>query len=179
MISARSAGLAGGLAFVLSVLACLLLLTPARSARIPDGQNLFNGYTLGASLSQYPELRVIKTWETDFVKEVGLYEHPAEEISLNGVTFQKVRYRFADRLLESIELMYQGRDSRDKLLQWVEERYGRLSPVERKMISQVEWHGDQMAITLSYDYSSKVGTLFVISPELHHRVHESIGSLPD
>ncbi|TAL08555.1 MAG: hypothetical protein EPO02_12575 [Nitrospirae bacterium] len=179
MSPGRASGLAGSVAFVLCVLASVLLLAPARSARIPDGQNVFNGYAMGGPLSRYPALQKVKSWTTEFVKEVGLYENPGEETVLNGVSFGKARYRFADGQLESIDLTYTGRENRDKLMRWLEERYGKLIPAERKMVTQVEWHGDVMAITLSYNHAANKGTLFVASPELHHRIHKSIASMTD
>jgi len=166
-------------AFVLGVLAGGLPTAPADSAQLKDNQNVFNGYVMGAPPSRYPELRKLESWSAEFVKEVGLYENPGEATVLNGVSFRKVRYRFADQQLESIELIYEGRASWDKLLLWLEDRYGKLSPVERRMVSQVEWHGDAMTISLSYNHDSKLGVLFVASPELHHRLHESAASMPD
>ena len=88
----------------------------AEAGRIPDDPIVFNGYSLEAPLSSYPSLKLIEAWNADFVREVGLYEKPRETLSLNGVSFTKIRYRFADQQLESIQLTYAGRDNRDKLL---------------------------------------------------------------
>jgi hypothetical protein len=166
-------------AFALCTLAAGLCLRQAGAAQIQDDQNAFNGYVMQAPLSQYPSLKVLKTWSAEFTKEVGLYENPGEMLTVNGVSLQRVRYRFADQQLESILLVYEGRDNRDKLLRWLEEHYAKLTPYERKMINQVEWHGNLMAITLSYDSGSKQGALWFISPELNHKLRESIASMPD
>ena len=64
-------------------------------------------------------------------------------------------------------------------MQWIEEHYGKVSRAERKMINQVEWHGDLLAITLSYDTSTKEGHLWFISPPLHRLVNEGTGAMPD
>ena len=166
-------------ALALCVLAGGLPVAPAGAAEIKDNQNVFNGYAMGVPLSRYPALQKLKSWSAEFVKEVGLYENPGESPVLNGVSYRKVRYRFADQQLESIEMTYEGRANRDNLLRWLEEQFGKLSPVEHRMVSQVEWPGDAIAITLSYNHDSKRGTLFIASPELHSRIHESIASLPD
>ena len=86
----------------------------AGAAPLKDDQNAFNGYVMEAPLSQYPTLRVLRTWSAEFVNEVGEYEQPGEALTLNGVSVLKVRYRFADRRLESVQLVYEGRESRDR-----------------------------------------------------------------
>lgn len=152
----------------------VLVMFPATSPAvvIPENLNAFQGYVLETPVSQYPSLKLIKNWSTDFV-EVSLYENPEEQLTLNGVTFKQARYRFADGQLESIQLSYEGRENRDKLLQWLEEHYAKITPAERRMIPQVEWHGDKLSVTLSYEYSSKQGHLWFISPALQHKVNQT------
>lgn len=154
-------------------------LAPAWAAGIKDDRNAFNGYVMQAPLSQYPAMKVLKTWSAEFVKEVGTYENPGEVLTVNGVTFLKVRYRFADQRLESIMLVYEGRDNREKLRQWLEAQYGPLTSSERRMVNQVEWQGGAMAITLSYNFTSKQGTLWFVAPALNRLLQESIASMPD
>ena len=151
----------------------------ADAAKLADDMNAFDGFVMKAPLSQYPSLKPLKTTSAEFVREIGIYEHSAQPITVNGVSFLKVRCRFADRRLESIELIYEGRENRQKLLQWLEEHYGKLSPMERKIVNQIEWYGELMTITLSYDSDTKQGTLWFISPELHALLHESTASMPD
>ena len=93
--------------------------------------------------------------------------------SLNGVTLSRIRYRFVDDQLESIVLSYEGRESRDKLMQWVEEHYGKVSPAERRMLSQVEWLGEKTEVTLSYNHSKKEGTLLFISSAIRYRLFDT------
>lgn len=161
-------------AVVLSV--CAL---EAGAAQLQSDQNAFNGHVMQAPLSQYPSLKALKIWSAEFVKEVGEYENPGEVLTVNGVAFLTVRYRFADQRLESIQLVYEGRDNREKLVQWLEAQYGKLTSAERKMVNQVEWQGQTMTITLSYDFISKRGALWFVSPELNHLLHHSIYSMPD
>jgi hypothetical protein len=149
------------------------------AAQIRDDQNAFHGYVMQSPLSQYPSLKVLKIRSAEFVKEVGEYENPGEVLAVNDVTFLRVRYRFADRRLESIQLVYEGRDNRERLVQWLEAQYGKLTSSERKMVNQVEWQGHAMTITLSYNFTYKRGTLWFVSPELNHLLHNSIASLPD
>ena len=76
-------------------------------------------------------------------------------------------------------LTYEGCENRDKLIRWLEEQYGKLGPGERKMLRQVEWHGERMTIALTYDIGTGGGSLLFISPALNHLLNESIASLPD
>lgn len=177
----HSTGIGGSASVGISL--CAMVVSPwmvtAEAGRIPDDPNAFNGYILEASLSSYPSLKLIEVWNADFVREVGLYEKPGETLSLNGVSFTKIRYRFADQQLESIQLTYAGRDNRDKLLRWVEEQYGKLPQAERRVLPQVMWYGNRMAISLSYNPGSKQGFLFFFSPALNHMVNKNINDMPD
>ena len=78
-------------AFALCVLAGGLSSVPAGAAPLKDDQNAFNGYVMEAPLSQYPTLRVLKTWSAEFVNEVGEYEQPGEALTLNGVSRSEER----------------------------------------------------------------------------------------
>jgi len=158
---------------VLSLLMVSVCLDRAGAGQISTESNVFNGYQLTTPLSDYPSFKLIETWSGDFVQEVSLYENPAEACTLNGVSFLKVRYRFADGRLESIHLVYEGLDNRAKLIEWLEEHYGKLPSAERRTIPQVLWNGDQMDITLSYSKHSKRGMLWFTSPALHDMVNKS------
>jgi hypothetical protein len=167
------------LLMVLGCVTCGLWLSPIEAATLGDEQDAFNGYVIAAPVTEYPSLKRLSTRSAEFVKEVGEYENPGEALTLNGVAFLKVRYRFADQQLESIQLVYEGRDNRDKLVQWLEAQYGTLTSYERKMVNQVQWRGNKMAIALSYNPHHKQGTLWIISPQLNHLLDHSIGSVSD
>jgi hypothetical protein len=162
-----------------SVIGTALSGVPSHGVRINGELNEFNGYIMEAPRSRYPDLKQVKTWSTDFVKEVGLYENAQERPTINGVQFSTAQYRFADSRLESINLGFEGRENRDRLLAWIEQQYGKLLPIERKMINQVEWHGDRLSIALSYNSETNLGTLWFISPTLHHLVNKNINDMTE
>jgi|GEM_PF-969429 len=178
----RPTRLAGGFAkgaLVLCVVIAGLCPRSACAAPINDNQDSFNSYVMTAPLSQYPSLKLVKTWSAEMVKEVGFYENPGEAVMVNGVSLTGIRYRFADQRLESIYATYEGRENRDRLMRWLEEQYGKLAPVERRIVNQVEWRGDRMVITLDFDIYTKRGSLWFISPELNHLLNDSSASLPN
>jgi len=153
---------------------------PAWAVEISDKFNGFNGYTLESPVTNYPAMKLLETWSADYVKEVGVYVNPGEVLTLNGVTFTRIHYRFADGRLESIQLRYEGeRDQRDKLLQWLEEHYCKLTPGERRTLAQVEWHGPNLSITLSYNVFTKKGLVMFVAPLLHLGVHDSANAMAD
>src|SRR5438094_1504428 len=118
----------------LSVLPSILASDLAHAVRITNEPNGFNEYTWGSPLSSFPALQQIRELgQAQDGEQISVYEKPGEVVTLNGVTLNRIRYRFVDGQLESIVLSYQGREGRDKLLQWVEERYGRLTPSERRL----------------------------------------------
>ena len=167
------------LALVLAVVA-IALTSSDLYANQPDGySNTFNGYRLETPVSNYTALMPVERYSTEFVQDVTIYERPEEVLTLDVVPIKTVRYRFADGLLESIQLTYEGRENRERLLHWVETRYGKLTARERRIIAQVVWHGEEMMIMLNYNRSYDQGTLWFISPALHKEINRTTGSITD
>ncbi len=161
-------------ALVLFMLAVGFPMVPAGSANIPDDSGGFNGYTWGTPLATFTGFKLIQDLgSTDFVNDIGVYENPGETLTLNGVPFNTIRYRFVENQLESISLRYTGRDNRDKLVRWLEEHYGKLRDSERKMVNALLWYGDKTAINLKYDVRTQQGTLYFLSQALSHRFNEA------
>jgi hypothetical protein len=159
--------------FILLILAVGQSVVPAGAAPIVDDPNGFNGYTWGMPLAKFPAFKLFRDLgNTDFVDKIGVYENPGEVMTLNGATLGKIHYRFTDNQLESIQLRYKGRENRDKLMRWIEERYGKVSLHERKMINSVQWFGDQTTVTLSYDAVLQQGTLWFVSRTLNNLYNE-------
>ena len=151
----------------------------ATGGQVSDTVDSFNGYTLEAPVSSYESLNLLKQYSTDFVQNVTVYEIPGEVLTLEVVPIKTVRYRFADGLLESVQLTYAGRENRDRLLGWVEAHYGKLPSQERRVIAQVMWHGEKMMIMLNYNRSYDQGTLWFISPRLHKEMNRLTGATSD
>jgi hypothetical protein len=158
---------------VLFILAVGLSVVPVGAAKIQDDPNGFNGHTWGTPLAKFPAFKLIKDMgSTDFVKDVGLYENPGETLTLNEVPLAAIRYRFVENDLESIQLSYTGRESRNKLMRWLEERFGKLTSHERKMVNAILWYGDKTLINLKYDAVTQQGTLYFLSRELNTKLNE-------
>lgn len=164
---------------VLSLGAVCLCTGMAGGGQVPDTLDSFNGYTLETPVSSYASLNLVKHYSTDFVENVTVYEKPGEVLTLEVVPIKAVRYRFTDGLLESIQLTYEGRENREKLLGWVEAHYGKLPSKERTIIAQVMWHGEKMMIMLNYNRSYDQGTLWFISPRLHKEINRLTGATSD
>ena len=159
----------------LSVLPSILASSPALAVRITNEPNGFNEYTWGSPLASFPALQQLRELgKAESGERISVYEKPGEVVILNGVPLSRIRYRFVDGQLESIVLSYEGRENRDKLLQWVEEHYGKVTPAERRLqITQVEWLGEKTEVTLSYYHTKKEGTLLFISPAIRYRLFDS------
>jgi hypothetical protein len=159
----------------LSVLPSILASDLAHAVRITNEPNGFNEYTWGSPLASFPSLQQLRELgKAEAGERISVYEKPGEVVTLNGVTLNRIRYRFVDGQLESIVLSYEGRESRDKLMQWVEEHYGKLTPPERRLqFTQVEWLGEKTEVTLSYDHGKREGMLLFISPVLRYRLFDS------
>jgi hypothetical protein len=133
---------------------------PVGAGKITNEPQGFNGYTWGSSSAAYPALKLLPDpTAANPLPFVEVYENPGEALTLNGVAFSKVYYRFYKDRLGNIQLWYEGRENREKLLKWVEENYGKLPGPERKQ-KQIEWHGENVVITLGYDVTTNKGGLW-------------------
>lgn len=140
---------------------------PADAAMMHDESSGFRGNLWGAAPHDCPSLSFVTTLGlTDSKKKVDLYDRSTVGIILNGVSFSRIRYRFLDNKLESVQLSYEGRDSRDRLLQLMEQRFGGLTPGERRQLPGVEWEGSETVVNLSYNSSTEKGSLWFISRAL-------------
>ena len=161
------------------VLVAVALSGDPHAGELDGGRNGFNGYQLETPVTNYGPLTQVGRFSTEFVRDVTVYEDPGEVLILDAVPLKKVRYRFADGLLESVQLTYEGRENRDRLLSWVEAHYGKLPGNERRIIAQVVWHGEKMMIMLNYNRTQNEGALWFISPSLHQEINRTSGSIPD
>jgi hypothetical protein len=144
----------------------------AHAVAIQDEPNGFNGYVWGVSASRYPSLKPMEP-ENDKASRVRFFEIPGEILTLNGVPLRNILYRFVEDQLVSIQLNYEGRQNRDQVMRWVEEHYGRLTAVERRMLHQVEWHGASTVVSLGYNRPSDKGRLVFMSPALTHKYNDT------
>lgn len=150
-----------------SLLITFIAILPVQAVLIHDEPNGFRGNYWGASPADCPSLSFVnRLGLTDFKKQVDLYDRSTVGIILNGVSFSRIRYRFLDNKLESVQLSFEGRDNRDKLLQLMEQRYGNLTPGERKQLPGVEWEGFETVVNLSFNLSTEKGSLWFISRDL-------------
>src|SRR6185503_5215647 len=141
---------------------------PALALLIHDESSGFRGNLWGASPKECPSLTfVANQGTTESGRQVSIYDRSTVGISLNGVTPTRIRYRFLENKLESVELSYEGRTDRERLLQLMEERYGRLTAGERKLVPRAEWDGFETTITLSFNPDTGLGSLWFSSTILN------------
>src|SRR5439155_9874727 len=80
------------------VVGCSLLLAalaPAEAARLTSEPTGFNDYTWGALSAEYPSLKLAMDPAVAHpLPDMDVYENPGEALTLNGVTFGKIYYRF-------------------------------------------------------------------------------------
>ncbi len=156
---------------------CLLSLSlanqPAWGVLLQDEPSGFRGNYWGASPDDCPSLRFVGDLGTNrYGKLITLYDRSTAGLTINSVSFLRIRYRFIGNELESVQLSFEGRANRDKLLQVIEDRYGRPVQGERKHLSRVEWDGQETIVDLDYRVDSELGSLWFISTRLNREFGE-------
>jgi hypothetical protein len=153
---------------LLLFLGMALLITPAEAILIANEDSGFRGNRWGAHPKDCASLTFVASQGvTQSGQQVDLYDRSALGISPNGATLTRIRYRFLDNQLESVQLSYEGRANRDKLQQLMEDRYGRLTPGERKLVARNEWDGFETTVVLSFNPDTGLGSLWFISTMLN------------
>jgi hypothetical protein len=141
---------------------------PAFALLIQNEPSGFRGNEWGASPKECASLTFVTAQGvTVSGQQVDIYDRSPVGISLNGAALTRIRYRFLDNKLESVQLSYEGRANRDRLLQLMEDRYGRLTPGERKLLARAEWDGFETTVTLSFDPDTGLGSLWFSSTMLN------------
>jgi hypothetical protein len=149
-------------------LALSLASQPAWGVLLQDEPSGFRGNYWGASPADCPSLRFVGDLGTNRSgKLITLYDRSTAGLVINGVSFTRIRYRFIENQLESVQLSFEGRANRDKLLQVVEDRYGRPAPGERKHLGRVEWDGNETTVDLDYRTDVEQGWLWFMSTRLN------------
>jgi hypothetical protein len=151
-----------------SFLAFSLASQPARAILLQDEPSGFRGNYWGASPDDCPSLRFVGDLGTNrYGKLITLYDRSKVGLIINGVSFTRIRYRFIGNQLESVQLSFGGRENRGKLLQVIEDRYGRPVPGERKNLNRVEWDGEETIVDLDYRVDIEQGSLWFMSTRLN------------
>jgi hypothetical protein len=156
------------LVLIIALLGVSLYLPPAFALLIHDEPSGFRGNEWGASPRECASLTFVSRQGTTVSgQQIDIYDRSPVGISLNGVSPTGIRYRFLDEKLESVQIRYEGRANRDRLLQLMEDRYGRLTPGERKLLARAEWDGFETTVTLSFDTDTGLGSLWFSSTTLN------------
>ena len=158
------------LQFLLLIIAIfgVSLSQPAFALLIHNEPSGFRGNQWGDSPRECASLSfVANQGTTESGQPVDIYDRSTVGISLNGATPTRIRYRFLDNKLESVQLSYEGRANRDRLLQLMEERYGHLTPGERKLVPRAEWDGFETTVILSFNPDTGLGSLWFSSTMLN------------
>jgi hypothetical protein len=152
-----------------SLCAFTFLSEPARGVMMQDEPSGFRGNAWGAAPGDCPSLRFVGDQGTTnrHEKPVTIYDRSTAGLTINGVTFSRIRYRFIADQLESVQLTYEGRANRTRLLQVMEERYGHPAPGERRHLGHVEWDGNETIVDLDYRVDTEQGSLWFISTSLN------------
>jgi len=146
-----------------------LSVTPAVAILIDNEPSGFRGNHWGAAPADCAALRFAQNLGiTNSGQQVDVYDRSTVGLlSLNGVTLTRIRYRFLDNQLESVQLSFEGRENRDRLLQVMEGRYGRLTQGERRLVNRAEWDGLETTVMLSFNPDTGLGSLWFISTMLN------------
>ncbi|HEX9285330.1 MAG TPA: hypothetical protein VF879_06640 [Nitrospirales bacterium] len=160
--------------FALLLATCFLSLSladqAAWSALNRDEASGFRGNRWGAAPNECASLRFAgDLGSNESGQRITLYDRSTVGITMNGTSFNRIRYRFVDNQLESVQLSYEGRANRDKLLEVIEERYGQPHPGERKNLSRIEWDGEETIVNLDYRTDLEQGSLWFISTDLNRQ----------
>jgi hypothetical protein len=157
----------------LLTIAAVLLLTGAGALAVPikDDPNGFEGIPWGATLSESETFGKVE--EAGPLKTYELKNGPP---SLGPTKVESMKFTTIDDKFARVTVRYEGKDTHDQLLTFLQSRYGPLDRTPGQFsvgpAKFYAWQGFETEVTLRYDMRSSRGIIFFESQSLRGRITE-------
>lgn len=133
----------------------------------------FRNIPWGAPLVNQAELALVQNMD-----RVKGYEVPKEPPHLGETTVESVRLFTIDGQFGRVTIRYQGKDTHDAVLAYLQSQFGPIdrSPgsMMRGLNQQYNWRGTETEINLTYEAKRERGYLFIESRTLSPRFNDAL-----
>lgn len=155
-------------------LAAWLLVLPVPSGAVPmlEDPKGFEGIPWSASLSESETFALTRSGER--VKEYQLKQTP---LTLSGIPVESMKFMTVDGRFGRVILRYQGQQTHNAMLAFLQSRYGPLDLTPGQTMAgvnqQYRWSGPDTEVNLTYDGKRERGVIFFESSHLSPQFEEN------
>jgi hypothetical protein len=162
-------------AFPVMVLFAELHVRTALAVTIASDPKGFEGIPWGAAFKETPDFVVVES--TPRIKGYELKQGPPP---LGPARVDSMRFLTIDGKFARVVVRYQGQQTHEQLLAFLERKYGLLDRTpgqfaEKMRAYQFNWRGSYTQVNLTYDRKTNRGTIFFESTELAPAFLEGAG----
>jgi hypothetical protein len=165
-----------GLLALLAILS-FWLSTVALAVPLQNDPNGFEGIPWGAAFSESDTF--VKTEDSG---RTQTYELKGTSPTLGGAPVGSMRFSTIDGGFARVTVRYSGKDTHDRLLKFLQQRFGPLDRTPGQIAGGVvkvfDWQGADSEIILRYDVRTTQGIIFFESQAFRGKFNESTSPVP-
>lgn len=160
--------------FLPTVMACIALLILSNAAQSvpmvndPDG---FEGIKWGSKLPASDDMKLV-----DDTGRLKTYEFKSDAPKLGDITVSSLRFTAVENKLARVTVRYEGKDAHDKILVFLQSRYGPLDRTPGQLsvgpVKFYSWQGFDTEVTLRYQAKTDLGIIFFESQSLRAALND-------
>jgi hypothetical protein len=168
----RSAG------FVTIICALLCSSHTALGVQMKDDPKGFEGIPWGAALSESETFRKIED-----AGRLKTYEIKGGPPSFGPAKVESIKFTTVDDRFARVTVRYQGKETHDQLLAFLQSRYGPLDRTPGQFaggaVKLFAWQGVETEVSLRYETRTDRGIIFFENPSLASRIEGAMAPEPD
>ena len=138
----------------------------------------FHDIPWGTSLSSRQDLELMQA-----DPHITEYLRKAEQPSFGGMEMTSVLYVSIDDQFARVTVRYQGKETHDQLLSFLQGRYGPLDRTPGQFaggaVKLFAWQGEETAVSLRYETRTDRGIIFFENPSLASRIEGAMAPEQD
>lgn len=160
--------------FLPTVLACvatLILINTAQSVPMVNDPDGFEGIQWGTHLPSSDNMKLVE--DTGRLKT---YEFKSDAPTLGDIAVSSLRFTAVENKLARVTVRYEGKDAHDKILVFLQSRYGPLDRTPGQFsvgpVKFYSWQGFDTEVTLRYQTKTDLGIIFFESQSLRATLND-------
>jgi len=165
-------------AFLIAVLCALFCVNPAFAVQMKEDPKGFEGIPWGATLSESETFGKVED-----AGRLKTYELKGGPPSFGPAKVESMRFTTIDDRFARVTVRYQGKETHDQLLTFLQSRYGSLDRTPGQFaggaVKIFAWQGVETEVSLRYETRTDRGIIFFENPLLASRIEGAMAPEQD
>lgn len=150
----------------------------ALAVQMKEDPRGFEGIPWGATLSESETFGKVED-----AGRLKTYELKGGAPSFGPAKVESMRFTTVDDRFARVTVRYQGKETHDQLLNFLQSRYGPLDRTPGQFaggaVKLFAWQGEETAVSLRYEIRTDRGIIFFENPSLASRIEGAMAPEPD